>query len=82
MAPSGHLHLLPLAESVKPEFQQPVRFSFQGGDRSYDVLVQAFRNKILADVRHESFLVLLRGDPFNYLVFFSLIHRQITIMQR
>ena len=77
MAPLGHLHLLPFPEGIQAELQKPVRFLLQGRDGTYDVLVQALWNELLVDVRHESLLVLLRGYPFDYLVFFSLIHRKI-----
>ncbi len=74
MSPLGHLHPLPLSESVQPELQHPFRLFLETRDGAYDVLVQSLGYEVLPDLRDEALLVLLPGDLLNYLIFFLNVH--------
>ena len=68
MGPAGHLHLLPLAESVETELQQPRRLLFPRGNEPDNVLVKALGDEFLLYVSDEAFLV-LPGGEFLYDLF-------------
>ena len=74
MTPLGHLHLLPLSESVQPELQQPFRLFLEPGDGADDVLVQPLGNEVLPNLGDEALLVLLPRDLLYDLIFFLNVH--------
>ena len=74
MAPFRHLHLLPFAEGVQAEVQQPLRFAFPFRNHAYDVLVQAFRNKVLIHICDESFFVFFLRYILKKFLFFVNVH--------
>ena len=59
MPPGRDSHLLPFAEGIQTEIQQPLRLLFLGRNQTDNILVQALRDEFLVHVCHESVLVFL-----------------------
>ena len=62
MRPVRLRHLLPFAEGVQPELQQPLRLFLPGRYLPDDVLVEPFGQEFLLNVRHEALLVFGGSD--------------------
>ena len=74
MSPVGHLHLLPFAECVQAEVQQPLRLAFPLGYHPDNVFVQAFGYKVLVHVRDEAFLIFFLRYVLEKFLLFIYIH--------
>ena len=71
MAPGRQLHLLPFAEGLQAELEQPVRLLLQGGELADYVFVEALLEQMLLDARLETFGIFLTGEVLNYLLIFT-----------
>ncbi len=68
VAPARLGHLLPFAECVQAEVQQPLRLLLLGGNQTNDVFVQAFGHVLLLDLGDEAFLVFTLRYVFQQII--------------
>ena len=68
--PLGRGHLLPLAEGIQTELQEPLRLLLLRGNGAYDIFVQSLRDELLFYICNKTLAVLLlcrrREDVFFF----------------